>query len=373
MLAYLSQFGSTLFDRQNAGPDVLLRSSYCHTERSTCIHCPHGMAVQREPRVGRTVTIHYGTIASGNQVMKDAITRDRLSSELGGVLCFEMEAAGLMNTLPCLVIRGIYDYSDSHKNASWQPFAAAVAAIYAKELLGLHRTDSGMKQRKAILDWMMSPEQEQRHSFVSGSRVDGTGGWLLEHAEYTAWRDKLETSNILWCYGMQGAGKTVLLSTIIDGLRHQFPGKNTSVIFYYFDYKDHSRQTIAHFLKSLLRQTLDQISNLPKRIVEVHSKLGGQQCSLSEGVLEKMTMEIIRTMPSLYILVDALDEYVDASRRKSVLGFLEQVTSIPNIRLLITSRPHVDEGQPSHSVLRLQSSLRRKECSYYPLFVLKRC
>jgi nucleoside phosphorylase len=47
----------------------------------------------------------------------------------------ETEAAGLMNDFPCLVIRGISDYSDSHKNDRWQPYAAATAAAYAKELL----------------------------------------------------------------------------------------------------------------------------------------------------------------------------------------------------------------------------------------------
>jgi hypothetical protein len=68
--------------------------------------------------------------------MKDGLTRDKYSEELGGVLCFEMEAAGLMNTFPCLVIRGICDYSDSHKNKMWQPYAAAAAAAVAKEILG---------------------------------------------------------------------------------------------------------------------------------------------------------------------------------------------------------------------------------------------
>jgi nucleoside phosphorylase len=46
-----------------------------------------------------------------------------------------MEAAGLMNHFPCLVIRGICDYSDSHKNKEWQGYAAMVAAAYAKDLL----------------------------------------------------------------------------------------------------------------------------------------------------------------------------------------------------------------------------------------------
>jgi nucleoside phosphorylase len=78
--------------------------------------------------------IHYGLIASANQLMKNALVRDTLTAEKG-VLCFEMEAAGLMNHFPCLVIRGICDYSDSHKNKEWQGYAAMAAAAYAKDLL----------------------------------------------------------------------------------------------------------------------------------------------------------------------------------------------------------------------------------------------
>lgn len=63
-------------------------------------------------------TIHYGLIASGNQLMKDTLIRDRLAAEKD-VLYFEIEAAGLMNTFPYLVIRGICNYSDSHKNKEW--------------------------------------------------------------------------------------------------------------------------------------------------------------------------------------------------------------------------------------------------------------
>jgi nucleoside phosphorylase len=81
-----------------------------------------------------TPAIHYGLIASANQLMKDARVRDTLAAEKD-VLCFEMEAAGLMNYFPCLVIRGICDYSDSHKNKEWQGYAAMAAAAYAKELL----------------------------------------------------------------------------------------------------------------------------------------------------------------------------------------------------------------------------------------------
>ena len=53
------------------------------------------------------------------------------------MLCFEMEAAGRMNNFPCLMVRGVCDYADAHKNKRWQPYAAAIAAAYAKELLSI--------------------------------------------------------------------------------------------------------------------------------------------------------------------------------------------------------------------------------------------
>lgn len=78
--------------------------------------------------------IHYGTIASGNTVIKDAVVRDGLKTDCQAI-CVEMEAAGLMNNFPCLVIRGICDYADLYKNDIWHKYAAIAAAAFAKELL----------------------------------------------------------------------------------------------------------------------------------------------------------------------------------------------------------------------------------------------
>jgi nucleoside phosphorylase len=125
------------FTKAEAGPDILFESAYNHVEGPTCCHCNKDRLVKQTARKGQEIVVHYGTIASGNQVIKDGVTRDRLSLELGGVLCFEMEAAGLTNGFPCVVIRGICDYADSHKNKTWQPYAAAVAAACAKELLSV--------------------------------------------------------------------------------------------------------------------------------------------------------------------------------------------------------------------------------------------
>ncbi|KAB8698106.1 hypothetical protein FH972_026356 [Carpinus fangiana] len=91
--------------------------------------------IRRLPRSTTEPCIHYGLIASGSKVMASAEDRDRLRKE-NRILCFEMEAAGLMDSFPCLAIRGISDYADVYKQDKWQKFAAATAAAYARELLG---------------------------------------------------------------------------------------------------------------------------------------------------------------------------------------------------------------------------------------------
>jgi nucleoside phosphorylase len=83
--------------------------------------------------------VHYGIIGSSDTLVKSAVHRDKLMDRLiaEGIdpLCIEMEAAGLMNSFPCLVIRGICDYADEHKNDQWQRYAAFVAASFAKEYM----------------------------------------------------------------------------------------------------------------------------------------------------------------------------------------------------------------------------------------------
>jgi len=128
------------FTYQGKENDQLFEAEYDHRENdSTCENCDMSRLVHRTTRNRDVPIVHYGLIASGNQVMRYGKARDRLGGELN-VLCFEMEAAGLMDNFPCLVIRGICDYADSHKNKLWQGYAAATAAAYAKELLSIIAT-----------------------------------------------------------------------------------------------------------------------------------------------------------------------------------------------------------------------------------------
>jgi nucleoside phosphorylase len=79
--------------------------------------------------------IHIGRIGSGNIVMKSGHDRDRIAIE-HNLIAFEMEGAGAWDEVPCIIVKGICDYADSHKNDVWQDFAAATAASLTKAILG---------------------------------------------------------------------------------------------------------------------------------------------------------------------------------------------------------------------------------------------
>lgn len=123
----------TLASRPASSSDRLYSNEYVHLKDSICSTHPDSAVIPRPPRTQNQSKVHYGKIASGDQVMKDAKVREKIRED-HDIICFEMEMAGL-DSFPCLAIRGISDYADSHKNDDWHPYAAVVAAAYAKELL----------------------------------------------------------------------------------------------------------------------------------------------------------------------------------------------------------------------------------------------
>ncbi|KAL2802292.1 nucleoside phosphorylase domain-containing protein [Aspergillus granulosus] len=78
--------------------------------------------------------IHIGTMASADTVMKSGRHHDKLA-EKEGIIGFEMEGAGVWGNIPCMIIKGVCDYTDSHKNKRWHAYATATAAAAAKTFL----------------------------------------------------------------------------------------------------------------------------------------------------------------------------------------------------------------------------------------------
>ncbi|KAL5000016.1 purine and uridine phosphorylase [Aspergillus recurvatus] len=99
------------------------------------IGCDSGQQIRyREVSGSNQPFIYIGPVASADTVMKSGQHRDEIARR-EKVIGFEMEGAGVWDNVPCIIIKGVCDYADSHKNKLWQAYAAATGASVAKALL----------------------------------------------------------------------------------------------------------------------------------------------------------------------------------------------------------------------------------------------
>ncbi|KAK2779620.1 Vegetative incompatibility protein HET-E-1-like protein 16 [Colletotrichum kahawae] len=297
------------FGHQGAGYDSLFSAEYDHVgSEPTCEHCDDRQTVQRVSRDDADPVVHYGIIGSGNSVIKDARTRDRLRREYK-VLCFEMEAAGLMQEFPCLVIRGVCDYADSHKNKKWQGYAAATAAAFAKELLSVISPANVLKQEpvpavvsdpvlhdlvaatteaiatqthsqnirhqsaeEAKCHQSFKTSQYEKFKNINPDRVEGTCKWVLEHPHFQQW---LESSrdDLLWISADPGCGKSVLARSLVEKELSAKAAHNRTVCYFFF--KDNEEQNrVAIALCALLHQLFGSQPQLLRHAMDAYYKNG---------------------------------------------------------------------------------------------------
>ncbi|KIW65253.1 hypothetical protein PV04_07527 [Phialophora macrospora] len=330
-------------------------------EEESCRLCDKTKIVRRKRRGMR---VHYGLVASGNQVIKDAAFRDKLNKDLGGdVLCVEMEAAGLMNSFPCLVIRGTCDYADSHKNKAWQEHAAAVAAAFAKELLCfvqasdvegeppvkdilndevepmlIHAIDKELAEQKAILNWLSQIDfAPQQHDYISRCEP-GTGQLLLQSTEYQTW---LKTSKqTLFCPGIPGAGKTMQTSILVHDLVSRFRDDTTVGIAYiYCNFQRQQDQRAEYLLASLTKQLAQSQKPFPSSVQALYNR---HQKRSTRPLLEELSatlQSVGKSYSRVFIIIDALDECDDTNgSRTKLLDHLFSAQSEVELKILATSR-----------------------------------
>ena len=120
--------------------------------------------------------------------------------------------------------------------------------------------------------------------------------------------------------------------------------------YYYFDFRDTEKQHRRGLLSSLLFQLCavsDPCHEILARLYSIH---GGGTREPSEGALTQCLMDMLQLegQPTIYIIVDALDECPNCSGmptpREKVLDFLEDLIDrmLPNVYICVSSRPEFD-------------------------------
>ncbi|KAM0208164.1 hypothetical protein ACHAQI_007174 [Fusarium lateritium] len=380
------------FCHQGASNDCLFPAEYPHVSPdSTCDQCDHTQTLKRTDRDDTDPVIHYGAIASGNQVIKDGKIRDQLGQQLG-VLCFEMEAAGLQD-FPCIVIRGVCDYADSHKNKMWQEYAAATAAAFAKELLSVIPPYRVLQEKP--IPQLVSIANE--HLNLSKQHVKVSSEYLAEHrrtkyialpivqileerpmglhvvhdARYDSadvgdsprcehntrvrvrqtidqWADEDKGESFFWLIGPAGTGKSTLIRSVADS----FNTTKRLVGGYFFKRGEQGRNDTGRLFSTLAMQLAD---NMPFFKESLRASLGDiDRESIEKKDLrfqfEKLLKNPLENLPSSdtsqipkIIVFDALDECERPEHLPRILALMSEIcnnaTGTLRLRLLLASRP----------------------------------
>ncbi|KAK6347227.1 hypothetical protein TWF696_007300 [Orbilia brochopaga] len=321
--------------------------------------------------------------------MKHGKTRDKLSRETG-VLCFEMEAAGLMDELPCLVIRGICDYSDSHKNKIWQSYAALVAAAYAKDLLlrlpppntkainqGFEPDvdDETKADRYECLRNLGVTNPQDDKARIRRSKdelIEESLSWIFSDRNFRSWLSDSSERPVLWISGDPGKGKTMISIGIIDYLqeKHAISDENgmlPAICYFFCQATDDRLNNTVGILKGLLYQLIDgKFGKYLFKYVKEEFEKGGPNCFSGKSsiyALERVLAAIFSdpTLPDVYLIIDALDECEYGL--EDLFDIIQQTASgeEPKIRWLFTSRNRPDieerlEGEDSLHRITLENN-----------------
>ncbi|KAL9091478.1 MAG: hypothetical protein Q9165_004864 [Trypethelium subeluteriae] len=211
---------------------------------------------------------------------------------------------------------------------------------------GVRRVDSGVKElqgqarrqrHQAIVDFIAPYDFATKHGSVLSQWQTGTGQWFLDAREYQDWiKSKPRKGNTLWCPGIPGAGKTTMVSIVVDDLQQRFrEDKEVAIAFLYCDYRERETQTLQNMLSSFWKHFVQQrlLSNAECETLEKNFVKRNQRPQAAE--LLKLLFSEMQKYSKVYVILDALDE-CDKDHGTRLLKELRAFQ--PLVRIMITSR-----------------------------------
>ena len=332
------------------------------------------LVLRTRPVQSSNPVIHFGLVGSGDTVMKSGEDRDDIAAR-DGVIAFEMEGAGVWENFPgSLVIKGVCDYADSHKNKRWQGYAAATAAAVTKGFLenwgtgmqfqsltlivhrgselkiytGAHKGIThppkldparSAKELEILKRLHKSPYRDRKER--NPDRIPGTCEWFVAHELFRDWKES-KSSRMLWVSADPGCGKSVLAKYLVDSVLPSTESRTTCYFFFKDDFED--QRSIVCALCCILRQLFLQKRILLSEKIFEQFEMDGEIFTSSFNELWDAIISAAedKNAGEIICLFDAIDECEDRGRSQlmQALCKLYGTRTDFNLKFLVTSRPY---------------------------------
>nr|GAT51675.1 predicted protein [Mycena chlorophos] len=215
-------------------------------------------------------------------------------------------------------------------------------------------TENSDAERDKILEWISPINFFIRQQEISRSRQENTGGWLIDHPTFKTW--EVESGKLLWCPGIPGVGKTVLVSKVMEHFMMQ-ANPTIGIACLYLNYQEAKLQTLPNLIGALWRQlSLNKSIDSGKALYNSHKE---KQTMATSQEIQKLLKARVQEFSRVYIIIDALDEYSQSQEK-----LLESLGQLGNANILVTCRPHVQRPAREH-VLSLEIVATEEDIKTY--------
>lgn len=235
------------------------------------------------------------------------------------------------------------------ENSRFRALAVKFSDKAAQELQGARR----LKSRKAKSQFLDACSTYNHQTAWKQARKAGTTSWIYNKEEYKQWRQE-PASNILWCTGILGSGKTVLSANVIENLMLTTPA---AIISYFFCKHDEAESlktrtiigSVARQLFSCVELEVDRVDSINTSFLD------------TDMVLEYLRTLLPSDLQEYFIIIDGLDECSE-KELKLLIGYLKELLASRLIfHIYCSSRPDVYRRVPK--LLRPQWNVSMSEAS----------
>ena len=247
---------------------------------------------------------------------------------------------------------------------------------------GASHVISEKRLRDSIHKWLFPPDPSTNHNIAYSTHHKKTATWFFQRAYFQKWKS---TGSLLWIHGKRAPSPTslsicsdpilnyswlrqeyslvsgccsiqdmwlifFLSSTIIQDIKALCETGDASMAYFYFDFRNASKQGLHDLLPSLLTQLCARSSpccDILSKLYSVHND-GKEQPSDNDLTICLKEMLSLPNQRPIYLILDALDESPNtsgiSSPRERVLHLLEDLVDLhlPNLHICVTSRPEID-------------------------------